>query len=61
MLKKLVSAFAIVVMSLSFSYGSFTAVNNNSNNVYASSHRKIHKDDEGFWQRLWDGLKDVQN
>ncbi|TPR19641.1 hypothetical protein DY138_03065 [Apilactobacillus timberlakei] len=62
MLKKLVAAFAIVVMSLSFSYSSFVAIDNGSNNVYASrKHHKISDDDQGFWQKIWDGIKTVQD
>ncbi|TPR19285.1 hypothetical protein [Apilactobacillus timberlakei] len=61
MLKKLITALSIVLMSLSFSYGSFTAINNNSNNVYAArKHHKENDTDEGFWQKIWDGLKYVQ-
>ncbi|WP_353340694.1 hypothetical protein [Apilactobacillus micheneri] len=61
-MKKLVTAFAIVVMSLSFSYGSFTSINNGSNNVYAASkHHKTNGDDLNIWQKIWAGIEDVQD
>ncbi|TPR23190.1 hypothetical protein DY102_03880 [Apilactobacillus timberlakei] len=60
MLKKFITILSIIIMSLSFSCVSLNAINNGEN-VYASSHRKIRKDDEGFWQRIWDGIKTVQD
>ncbi|TPR39996.1 hypothetical protein [Apilactobacillus micheneri] len=56
MLKKILTAFAIVVMSLSFSYGSFNVISN-SNNVYAASkHHKKNGDDLTFWQKIYAGF-----
>ncbi|TPR13292.1 hypothetical protein [Apilactobacillus timberlakei] len=61
MLKKLITALSIVLMSLSFSYGAFTTINSSSNNVYAArKHHKENDTDEGFWQKIWDAIKDVQ-